>query len=131
MELTVQIYRLLILALPIACISWTFTHEELFRESRDYCLKKSKESSSFIGRKFFYLLTCEYCFSHYVTLFFLIWTRYQLLFAGWRGYVVGEFALVWISNQYMSVYSRLRLTIKSEGVEIEAKEEVRDLVKKE
>lgn len=129
MELTTAVIRLLLLALPIACLSWTFTHEELFREARDYCVKQSKECSSLIRRKFFYLLTCEYCFSHYVTLIFLIWTRYQLLFPGWRGYVIGEFALVWISNQYMSIYSRLRLTIKSEREEIETREEVRELVK--
>jgi len=31
--------------------------------------------------------------------------------------LVAEFALVWISNHYMGVYDRLRLTIKSEHVE--------------
>ncbi len=53
-----------------------------------------------------------------MTIFFLIITRYQLLYADWRGYLVGGFALVWIANQYMSVYGRLRLDIKRERVEI-------------
>ena len=32
------------------------------------------------------------------------------------------FALVWVANQYMSIYNRLRLDIKSEQVEIKEKE---------
>ena len=39
-----------------------------------------------------------------------------------RGYVVSLFALVWVSNQYMSIYSRLRLDIKHENLEIKAQE---------
>src|SRR6266853_1122203 len=69
-------------------------------------------------RKAFYLLTCEYCFSHYVTVFFLVITRYKLLFQDWRGYVIAGFALVWVANQYMSLFGRLRLDIKRERVEI-------------
>jgi hemerythrin superfamily protein len=43
--------------------------------------------------------------------------------------VIGEFALVWIANQYISIYSRLRLTIRNERVEIETKEEIREQTK--
>lgn len=121
--IALQIVWLLILAIPIACVSWTSTHEEVFREPREYCRDKCHESRSFFRRKFFYVFTCEYCFSHYVTIFFLIITRYRLLYPDWRGYLVALFALVWIANQYMSVYSRLRLDIKHEGIEIEAKQE--------
>ena len=42
MELTQQVVTLLLLALPVACIAWTVTHEEIFREPREYCVKKSK-----------------------------------------------------------------------------------------
>jgi hypothetical protein len=73
-------------------------------------------------RKFFYLFTCEYCFSHYVAAVFLTLTRFQMLYTGWRGYVVSLSALVWVSNQYMSIYSRLRLDIKHENLEIKARE---------
>ncbi len=73
-------------------------------------------------RKFFYLFTCEYCFSHYVAALFLLITRFKLLYPGWRGYLVALFALVWVANQYMSIYNRLRLDIKSEQVEIKEKE---------
>lgn len=52
----------------------------------------------------------------------MIITRYRLLFPDWRGYLVAFFALVWIANQYMSIYNRLRLDIKHEQVEIKADE---------
>ena len=118
MPLGLQIAWLFILAVPIACIAWTVTHEEVLREPREYCAKKSESCRRLLQRKFFYLFTCEYCFSHYVALFFLIITRYKLLYTDWRGYLIAGFALVWIANQYMSLYGRLRLDIKRERVEI-------------
>jgi hypothetical protein len=122
--LRLQLLELFVLAIPIACISWTVTHEEIFREPRDYCVRRSQNCRRWYERKFFYLLTCEYCFSHYVTAAFLLITRFKLLFDDWRGYLVALFALVWIANQYMSIYNRLRLDIKTEKLEGEIKEEV-------
>ena len=122
--LRLQLLELFVLAIPIACISWTVTHEEVFREPRDYCLRRSQSCRRWYERKFFYLITCEYCFSHYVAAAFLLITRFKLLFDDWRGYLVALFALVWIANQYMSIYNRLRLDIKSEKLEGEIKEEV-------
>ena len=114
-----QVIWLFLLAIPIACIAWTVTHEEVFREPREYCVTQSEENPHLLCRKFFFLLTCEYCFSHYVTVFFLAITRYKLLFDDWRGYLIGGFALVWVANQYMSAYARLRLDIRKERVEIQ------------
>lgn len=117
-----QAGMLLLLAIPIACMSWTVTHEEVFREPRDFCKEKSQTCGSLPKRKFFYLFTCEYCFSHYVTALVLVLTRVQLLFQGWRGYVLAEFALVFVANMYMSLYNRLRLDIKHENVAIAVEE---------
>ena len=122
MGLGIQVAWLLILAIPVACVAWTMTHEEVFRESRQYCHDESVRSRGLLRRKFFYLFTCEYCFSHYVAAAFLIITRYKLLFPGWRGYIVAFFSLVCVANQYMSIYNRLRLDIKHEQVEIKAGE---------
>jgi hypothetical protein len=122
MGLGLQVAWLLILGIPVACIAWTVTHEEVFREPRQYCQKECAESRSFFRRKFFYLFTCEYCFSHYVAAGFLVIVRYKLLYEDWRGYLVAFFALVWVANQYMSIYNRLRLDIKHERVEIKAEE---------
>lgn len=119
-----QIILLFLLAIPIACIAWTVTHEEVFREPRDYCLDKSKNCDGLLKRKFFYLFTCEYCFSHYVTAFFLIITHYYMIFNDWRGYLISGFSLVWIANIYMGIFGRLRINLKSEQLETQIKEEV-------
>lgn len=117
-----QFQWLLLLAIPIACISWTVTHEEIFREPREYCVKCSKQRKKLLARKFFYIFTCEYCFSHYVTILFLFITGFKLLFADWRGYLLSGFSLVWIANTYMSLFGWLRLGIKKERTEITAVE---------
>ena len=123
-NLHLQIVHLFLLALPIACIAWTVTHEEVLREPRDYCVKQSKEGRNLFQRKFFYLFTCEYCFSHYITAIFLFITRYQLIYDNWRGYLVGGFALVWIANIYMSIFGRIRIDLKRERLDTKIKEEV-------
>jgi hypothetical protein len=119
MPLSRQFAYLLLLALPIACVSWTVTHEEVFREPREWCKDKSQRCKPLPMRKFFYLFTCEYCFSHYVAAFFLAITGFQMLYDGWRGYLIAWFALVWVANFYMSLFNRLRLDIKHENVEIQ------------
>lgn len=123
MAIALQIIWLFVLAVPIACVAWTVTHEEILREPREYCQRQSKSAPTFLQRKFFYLFTCEFCFSHYITVAFLIITRYKLLFTDWRGYLLALFALVWVANQYMSIYARLRLDIQHERVAIKTEEE--------
>jgi hypothetical protein len=115
---------LFVLAIPIASVVWTITHEEIFREAREYCTECSKNRSNLVQRKFFYVFTCEYCLSHWVALFFLLLTGYRLLLPDLRGVLIALFALVWVANIYMSIFGRLRLGIKSERQEIEIKEEV-------
>jgi hypothetical protein len=119
MTLHDQILWLFVLAIPIACVAWTVTHEEIFKEPRSYFVAQSVEGKSLLLRKFFYLFTCEYCFSHYVTVLFLIFTDYKLLLNDWRGYIVAGFALVWIANVYMSLFGLIRQSIKKEKVEID------------
>jgi hypothetical protein len=110
---------LFLYAVPIACVSWTVTHEEVFREPREWFTEQSKTRRRLVARKFFYLFTCEYCFSHYVTLALLVMTRYTLVFDDWRGYLISGFSLVWIANLYMSIFGRLRLSIASERQDID------------
>jgi hypothetical protein len=122
MALSTQAAYLFILAIPIACIAWTVTHEEVFREPREYCVKWSREGKTIATRKFFYLFTCEYCFSHYVTALMLIITGYQLLYDDWRGYLVAGFSLVFVANIYMSVFGLIRIDLKKERIEAENEE---------
>jgi hypothetical protein len=132
--MTDSLIWLFILPLVIACISWTVTHEEVFREPRDYCKDKSETSPTLLRRKFFYLFTCEYCFSHYVTIFMLLITGYKLMFNDWRGYLISGFALVWIANIYMSLFGLLRQNIKLEKIKskvVERLENANDLTQVE
>lgn len=104
-----------ILAAVVACIAWTVTQEEVFREPRDHCKRLSLSCRLLAHRKFFYLFTCEYCFSHYVALAVTIATGYRLLYGGILGVVVTVAALVWGANLLMSSFRLLRLTIKLVG----------------
>jgi hypothetical protein len=122
-ETKLQLAWLFILATPVACIAWTVTHEEVFEELHPWAVRKSRTSRSLLARKFFYLLTCEYCFSHYVAAGAVLATGFRLLMPDWRGAIVAWFSLVWIANIYMSFYGRLRLDIKRERVEVEIKSE--------
>lgn len=117
-----QIFWLFILAIPIATIARTVVFEEVFREARDWCKDRSTTCRTILARKFFYLFTCEYCFSHWVTLFFLVLTGFRLLLDDWRGYIIAWFALVFVANAYLNLYARLRVDIASEKKSIEAKE---------
>jgi amino acid permease len=129
MSLAAQVVWLLVLAVPVACIAWTFTQEEVLRELRAYAEQQRDHAPQLWKRKFYYLLTCHYCFSHYVAIFFLGLTRFKLLYLDWRGYIIALFALVWVANQYMSVYALLRQDLKKErfvakAVEHKVKEEI-------
>ena len=118
MTIVTQILWLFLLAIPIACVAWTVTHEEVFREPREYCVRRSLQGKTLLERKFFYLFTCEYCFSHYVTIFFILFTGYKLLLLDWRGYIIAGFALVWIANVYMSLFFFIRQDILKEKTQI-------------
>jgi hypothetical protein len=113
-----DLLSMLVLSIPVASIAWTVTHEDLFREPREWCVERSRSSSTFVARKAFYLFTCEYCFSHYIAALFLWITGYKLLFTDWRGYLIAGFCLVWVANVYMSAFARLRLDIKEERVKL-------------
>jgi hypothetical protein len=120
-----QIVLLFILAIPVACISWTVTHEEVFRDLHEYCVDRSRKCQRLAQRKFFHALTCEFCLSHYVAAVWLVVTRYRLVFDAWHGYLLAGFSLVWIANLYMAIFGRLRLEIQSQRLDIE--EEKRQL----
>jgi len=124
-----QVIWLFLLAIPVACIAWTITHEEVFREPRDYCQRRCADSKTLVGRKFFYLFTCEYCFSHYVALAFILLTHFHLLMPGWKGLLIAGFSLVWVANIYMSIFGLLRTDLKKEKTEIKKLEEEEKKVK--
>jgi hypothetical protein len=121
-----QILYLFLIAIPVASIAWTVTNEEVFREPREFCVKHSKQGRNVSYRKFFYLFTCEYCFSHYISILMLVITKFQIIYPDWRGYLLSGFSLVWVANFYMSLFRRLRLDIKKQKTDVELKEELLD-----
>ncbi|MFD2874267.1 hypothetical protein ACFS5N_17425 [Mucilaginibacter ximonensis] len=123
MSLQTQVAWLFLIAIPIACIAWTVTHEEVFREPREFCVKQSKTGKTIVRRKFFYLFTCEYCFSHYVTALMLFITNYKLLLDGWRGYLLAGFALVWIANLYMAIFALIKVDVNLERLQVKKEEQ--------
>ena len=118
-SLSAQAFWLFMLAIPVASVAWTVTHEDLFREARDYAKRQSQSGNSLGRRKFFYLFTCEFCFSHYASALALLITRFRLLYPDWRGLLIAWLALVWIANVYMAIFANLRLDIHHERLAIE------------
>ena len=116
MTISEYIFCLVILSLVVASIAWTVTQEEIFREWREMCADKSEDSRNILQKKFFYVFTCEYCFSHWVTILILIITGFKVLYDDWRGYFLAFFLLPWLANQWMSIYRRLRVGIKHENL---------------
>ena len=119
MDISTQIFWLIILSMIVASIAWTVTQEEIFKEWHEYCEARCDNCESLPKRKFFYVFTCEYCFSHWTTILVLVLTGFQLLIEDWRGYVLAFFAIPWLANQMMSVYRRLRVDIKHENLKAE------------
>jgi hypothetical protein len=117
------IFFILVMSLAVASISWTFTQEEIFHEIQDFCGRHCKTGKSVLERKFFYIFTCEYCFSHWVTVALLILTGFRLLYDDWRGVLIAFFVLPWLANQWMSIYRRIRVEIKHENALVEEVED--------
>lgn len=110
-QVGLQVLLLLVLAIPIASIARTLAQEEIFREPRDWCKNRSQTCNHLLQRKFFYVFTCEYCLSHWITLLMLLLTNFKLLFDDWRGLLLAFFALPFIANAYLNLYARLRVDI--------------------
>lgn len=75
-----QLFGLIILGIPVACLSWTVAYEEVFREVRQWLAYQSKHAPKVYERKFFCLLTCEYCFSHYAAACFVGLANFNFLY---------------------------------------------------
>jgi hypothetical protein len=122
MDLLTQVVQLLILAVPVAWMAWTFTKEEVFRELREFFVSHSRHGRTLAGRKLAYLFTCEYCFSHWVALGFQFLFQFKLVFNDWRGNLVAFAALVWTANVYMSLYLMVRVDIRKDRAEADQTE---------
>jgi hypothetical protein len=127
MPMLEQIYSTILLSFVTASIAWTVTQEAIFEEWRNSAKERSESAANIFARKFFYVWTCEYCFSHWVTIGLLLLTDFRLLIDDWRGYLIAFFVITWIANQWMSLYRRLRVAVKKENTIAElAKEDLQE-----
>jgi hypothetical protein len=115
MSMGTQIFWFLILSLVVASISWTVTQEKIFEEPREFLKRRSENARNIFVRKFCYVWTCEYCFSHWVAVVVILLAQFQLLIDDWRGYVISFFVVAWVANFWMSLYRLLRVDIKHEN----------------
>jgi hypothetical protein len=108
-----QIAFALILGIPVACITWTFTQEELFHEVRRFLGQyQIAPERRWWQKKLAYLPTCPFCSSHYVAAVFIALLHFRMLRDDWRGYCVSLFSLVLIANVYITVYHLLRAALR-------------------
>ncbi len=107
---------ILIAALPVACVAWTVTQEEVFREVREWlCVVRDNPAARWWCRKLAYMPTCPYCLSHYVALTAVLVFHLRLLNDAWTGAIAAWFAVVYVANAYMTVYHLLRQALRVVG----------------
>jgi len=107
MDLTTNVLFLFILAMPIASIAWTVTHEEVVGEFRDYCIVESKTTT--LPQFFLSLPAINFCIQAEAP---------KREPSGWRGHLIAGFSLVSIANMYMGIFGGIRLDIRKERAEI-------------
>lgn len=113
MGIGTQLLYALLLAAPVACIAWTVTREEIFKELRESLKNYQKRYPDSVWRqKLAYLPTCPYCFSHYVAVAFVAMFQFKMLSTAWVGYVASLFTVVLIANVYLSGYNLLRVRLR-------------------
>lgn len=106
----------------VAIIAWTQAKEEITRELREWLQRQSETAKSIFIRKLTYMLTCEFCFSFWVSLLSLIVFRHRVAYSDWRGVILAQFATWGIANIYMTAYSRFRVEIRKDQIEIKKEE---------
>jgi hypothetical protein len=104
---------ILVMSLAVACVAWTVTQEEVFKECRQWCVRhRDCATHPTWKRKLAYLPTCPYCFSHYVAgagvLAFKLW----LVEPGVAGAIAAWFATVFVANIYLTAYHALRQVLR-------------------
>jgi len=118
-----QIAFCFVLGLPVACVAWTVTQEEIFRELQEFCKRhharlcmdahgRPRRLACRLAAKIFYLPTCAYCFSHYPTLALVLYADIRLGLTSWLGYLVALFGIVLAANFWVSTYNLLRAELR-------------------
>lgn len=126
-EILMSVLFAAVLALPVACASWTVTMEYIFQDLRKAATAWGKRNpNSYIIGKLSYLPTCYYCFSHWVAFVALVAFPFKMLTDGAMGYIPALFTTVFVANVYMSIFNILRAKLRmqrgmADEAEIKAK----------
>jgi hypothetical protein len=107
---------ILMLAIPVACCSWTIAETEVFRSVRESIARwagwnKGTDAKGW-KQKVAYLPSCYYCTSHYVALAFLALHPFTTLTPDVRGYAVSWFSIVGVSAVYLTTYNGMRVALR-------------------
>lgn len=116
------------LAVPVAILVRAFTTEEIAREPREYCSQwqtcyRDRGGSEtpwrdrvrcFILQKLFYMPTCDYCLSFWVSLGVVWLADYRLFFGDWRGVALACFVVMGVANVYLGLFGLLRVDTRKE-----------------
>ena len=123
MNLWSQVGYACVLAIPVACVAWTVTQEEILRELREWLKAfQQRHSDSLWRQKLAYVPTCSYCFSHYVAALFVGLFGFKMLVDDWRGYLVSGLTVVLMANVYLSLYCMLRVVLRELRAKADAAE---------
>ena len=115
-----QLVWLSTLSIPVACVAWTLTHEEVF-VSRTSIAKSKRGKPRICSPASVFTYSLANIVSATTPPSFFPSFTVQIVTVqtlDWRGYLIAFCSLVWVSNQYISVYNHLRLDIRHEQVEI-------------
>jgi len=116
-----MIATICLLALPVACVSWTIAEAEVSRSIRERIAKWANWHKDADGKyppthgwkqKLAYLPTCYYCTSHYVALAFLHLHPFHTLTEDFRGYIISWFSVVGMTAIYCTSYNLLRVLLR-------------------
>ena len=123
------------LAAPVAIVVRAFTTEEIGREPRDYCRARHecyrercsngdagvlRRAADFVLQKVFYVPTCDYCLSFWISLAVVWIAEYTMFFDDWRGVALAVFVVMGVANVYLAIFTQLRVDAKKERAVAEA-----------
>ncbi|HEX7446056.1 MAG TPA: hypothetical protein VF306_00845 [Pirellulales bacterium] len=116
------------LAAPVAILVRAFTTEEIGREPREYCSQRQAcyrdrrgadcslvdRAWCFVLQKLFYMPTCDFCLSFWVSLAVVWLAEYQIFFSDWRGSALACFVVMGVANLYLALFALLRVDMRKE-----------------
>lgn len=111
------------IAMPVACLAWIVTKEEICREIRQAAAFIKARRPCWISAKLDYLVGCYFCTSVWISAGLLaLVPSVRLPGAGWVAYGLTVFAAVFVANVYLSLFNLLRILLRASAAIADAVE---------